>query len=393
MEQRARSIPLVAAALLACSGAVEPCVPESGCVTPQPDLLVSSVEVVTPLRDPVTGLPVVSPDAIDVRFAVRNGGSGGAPAAGVAIEMRGRALGFVPIPALAPGRTHTSTVRLQSGLGRFVTGTDTMSIEAIAVALEPELGNNARTSGPFHVALPVVQLESAFDSLKFTVNVSAPARVTVANLSRHAALPSSTLGFCFHELGMRCREDDGATPLARLDLPAVPAGQSRALTVPITVGSGAAHQNQIDAYHLSTCIGAAELDASGLLDERRRDCAAPLVVTVRPDYETCEPPLLQPDVPASSSPVCVRPCPIFVYAVDVQPGYTYRVVRANGTEDSTLRWRTRFRDDVVDTSPEPGLQPATAARVYAVSALRFCESALVARQVVLRRTGGPAARG
>jgi hypothetical protein len=381
-----RAFPVLLLAATACGDPGSPCT-DPACA---PDLVLASVEVVSDARDAETGLRVVQPAGFDVRFTVSNEGSARSPATLVSIEMKGRGLGTAPVPALAPGVAHTASLRVEPALGRILAGTDTARVEGIVVAIEDDVANNARSTEPFHIALPVLDLETSFDSLRLTVNVAATARVRVTNRSRHGALPPSTLGLCLYELGTFCRSDAGAAAVARVSLPAVGPGETRLLEFGVAVPSTAAHQNAIDAYHLSTCIGGADLQAGTLLEVGMSDCVAPLQVFVRPDYESCDPPLLQPDTRTSSSPVCVRPCPIFVYTVDAQPGYTYRVERPNGTEDTTLRWRTRHRDDVVDASDEPGLQVATAGRIYAVTALRFCSTLAVSRDVVLRRTGSGA---
>jgi hypothetical protein len=95
-------------------------------------------------------------------------------------------------------------------------------------------------------------------------------------------------------------------------------------------------------------------------------------IVVRPDYEACSPVLLEAGTPGRASPVCRRPCEIYVYAVNVEAGRTYRVLTPEGPEDNTLRWRTRYRDSPQDASRDPGFQPATSGKLYLATEPKYC---------------------
>jgi hypothetical protein len=254
-------------------------------------------------------------------------------------------------------------------------------VNAIVVGLDADPTNNARLSASFHVALPTLRITAMPGQTTFDANVPARVDVVVENVSRHAAMPAATLAFCLYELGAACARADGATAFGPSRLDALAAAGSASLKAVIAVPGGAANQNLIDTLHLSACIGMAGADTVALLDGDDRVCSAAAQVSIRPDYASCGPARLTADAAAEAPTVCARPCAIQVYAVDVRPGRTY-VIEADGQEDQTLRWRDRYRGELVDASAAPGLQPAIEATVYAVTAPKFCGSA--PHPVVLR---------
>jgi hypothetical protein len=339
----------------------DPCTEPGVCTVPQPDLAVAAAVITTVARDAQSGMPVVDPAAIPLRVIVRNDGDGAAPATLATVTLQGRTIATTQVPALAPGASRTLDIVADAQL------------EVRLAAADDDASNDARATEAFHVALPVLRVFTELDGPGFRANHSTVAAVTVANVSRHATLPTSSIMLCLHEPGASCHDATNRLELGRLHAGPLPPGGNARVATAAVVPSAAAHQNLVEAWQLSTCIG-----------EDPRACGTALQVEVRPDYEACDPPLLQPDAPVSTQPVCMRPCPIRAYAVSVRPGRTYLIETPSGAEDTSLRWRTRFRGDVVDTSPAPGLQADMTATVYAVTALRFCEEAGSEREVVLR---------
>ncbi|HSJ10898.1 MAG TPA: CARDB domain-containing protein [Longimicrobiales bacterium] len=355
----------------------DPCTQPGVCTLPQPDLSVAAAVITAHERDAQSGLPVVDPAAIPLRVVVRNDGSGAAPATTASVTLQGRTIATSPVPSLTAGTSHTLDIVADAQLGAFLFDTDIRSLEVHVAAVEDDVSNNSRGTGGFHAALPVLRVRTELDGPGFRADHGTAAAVTVENISRHATLASSSITLCLHVPGAACHDAANRLELGRLHTGTLPPGASTRLATTAVVPSAAVHQNLVEAWQLSTCVG-----------EDLRACGSALQVEVRPDYEACAPPLLEPDAPVSTQPVCTRPCPIRAYAVSVRPGRTYLVETPAGAEDTSLRWRTRFRGDVLDTSSAPGLQPATAATVYAVTALRFCEVAGVEREVVLRERDG-----
>jgi len=384
MTRSSATILLLALLAPACAEPpTDPCDRGGACTIARPDLAVVTAELAAAVHDDVSGLPVLPPDALPLEVVVRNGGGIAAPATILTVEMEGRGLAVLQVPALAAGARHTIEAVIDADVGSVLFGSDIGQLEVNIVAADRDLSNNSQATTAFHMALPTLRLTTALDSTRMAANVAARAVVRVENVSRHAALPASTVGFCVRSVGAPCREGEDAMGVHALALPAIGALQAREVETSFRIPSDAVSQNLVEVYFLDTCIGAGALDARDLTSARAA-CVEPQLVHVRPDYEACTPPRMEPGQAIAAAPVCVRPCAINAYAVDVEPGFTYLVQTAAGTEDMTLRWRTRYRDNFPDVSAEPGLQPGRAGTAYAVTAPKFC-GAPTAGEVVLRR--------
>jgi hypothetical protein len=366
--------------LAGCETPAEPC---ADCITVRPDILIESVTVAGSARDAQTGLVVVRGDSIDITVSIRNAGTELIRTPVLALELDAEPVVVVRLPDVRAGGTHRFNRRVATLLPAILMDRDTLRVRATVVFADDEPDNNTKLSDAFHVALPALRLRASL-GVAYNVGVAYDVAVSVENISRHATLPASRVVFCVHNLGASCSRAQGAAGINPLGVAPMAPGEIRHWTDRITVPTGITHQNVIDAVAFTPCIGSAQLQTNDLLDSRDRGCSAPSQVFVRPDYEACQPPRLIPGAPVTAGASCDRPCAIYAYAIDVQPGQTYIIEDEKGAEDLTLRWRTRYRDEPLDISSERGLQPSQAGIIYAVTAPKFC-GASGEHTVVLRR--------
>jgi hypothetical protein len=366
-----------------CSESRNACGTTEVCSTGTADLAVTAVSLRSTTIDPHTGRVVVQPDAIDVTIVLRNLGDASSTPRSLLLQLGDRDAALVQIPAILPAHPFTTTVRLDPPDASFLLGTDSTAVSAIIVGLDDDDGNDARVSAPFHLALPVLRITTTFDSSSVRGVMPLAGEVTVENISRYAALGPSTLMYCLSLPERTCTNDTASVAFGSVHITGLAPESSLLLDRPLRIPLQAVDQNRILPYAVATCVAqTSSLDVAAVRAEA--SCAAPHSITFVPDYETCGPVRLAPDQVASPTTGCNVPCDIAVFSLDVQTGHSYFVETDAGQEESTLRWRTRFRDDPEDASLADGFQPLASGRLYLVTAPKYCGMPVSEQRIVVR---------
>jgi hypothetical protein len=326
----------------------------------------------------------VQPQSIEVHVTVRNAGTARSEPKPMVVELGRVPNVTVTIPAIDVGKEYNTTLRIRSPKADgFLINTDTMRIGATIAAVGDNPANNSAVTPAFHLALPTVRLSFVLNATSLRANAPVTTGIMVENVSRHAALSQTTVAFCIYDLGGACRDEFNGRPFGSLVLPSMPAFSSQQADYELVVPSEAADQNVNTLYALGSCIAPGYGQAASVVP-LIGECVGVRDVTVKPDYEACEPVELVVDVPVETKAVCHRPCDIFAYTTTVERGRSYYLETVDGIEDKTLAWRTRYRDVLRDGSSAAGFQPVEPAKLYVVTAPKYCGGAELRHSVVLR---------
>jgi hypothetical protein len=369
---------LLAATNAGCADPADDCDVSDVCVPAAADIAVKQVSVRSSATDASTGRAVVQPDAIDVTIVLRNNGGAASESKSVLVQLGGRDVALATVPSLAPSGEFTRTVHLDPPDTDFLLTTDSTDVRAIVVGLDADDTNNERASAPFHLALPVLKVTTTFDSTIVRGTATVPASVRIENVSRYAALGPSTVVYCLSDPDRHCGDASSVT-FNSLHVAGLAVGEAVVLSRPLMIPSQSVDQNRILSYAVATCVTTAALASSSNVG-----CGASRTITFVPDYETCAPVRMTPGTVAVATTGCTVPCDIAVFSVDVVAGHSYFVETDTGAQESTLRWRTRFRDDPADASPDDGFQPAVSGRYYLVTAPKYCGINIAEQHVVVR---------
>jgi len=185
-----------------------PCDRGFACEVAGVDLFVERLEFVAEEHDPETGLGIIEPSPVEIEFSVANRGdtisepvvlvlrygywadySGGSPAPEDSVE----------IPPLGPGERHEQRVVIESpewAVRPQLAGSgDRWHATAVLLAQDADTANNRAQSADVHVKIAVVDLSFTFEDTALWVNQPFRMHLTIANRSRHGALPASSMGF------------------------------------------------------------------------------------------------------------------------------------------------------------------------------------------------------
>lgn len=272
---------LAAAALTACGdgSVLEPDFPE-GCDLPRAcqvtgiDLVVDEPVLLLAAgheRDLVTGRPVFMPgDSFSYQVTVWNRGD--EPSTATTLSIRhGTTDDEVSVPGLDPGQVFVDTLGAVAPTSLRLQH-DTTAVRAALYTLQssedPLHMNDAHTSVPFFVALPVVRVTLEFPD---TVREGEPfnATVTVRNLSRFAALPPHAMAFCLTDWDVGCGLSVGS-PFQLTAVPQIDAGAAWTTTLAVTVSDHSPYSPY--SWDLLACFADSTATLEDFVDWEVRMC-------------------------------------------------------------------------------------------------------------------------
>lgn len=312
----------------ACQDPSDPCDRPHACEVQGVDLSISHLEIVASRFDSIDGLGVVDPDLVPVDFEVRNRGDSASLAAVLVLSLHWAASpDSLDIPPLAPGESYGArhTVHTRHILYERTHDDAFAWVTAVLLVVDADTANNQLLSTKVHVAVPVIQIAVTLSPTDITVNVPFHARVIVDNVSRFAALPSVTLGFCVVPVddqgclsgdeGFGARVMGSIPPLGRYD-------QTLSLIVP----RDATIQNAARSHQFVTLLLPPGTPDS-LVTTRHLWFGAWIgpEFALHPDYHACQPELLRPDTPVTAPIECRKPSPFALFELQARTDLLYTI--------------------------------------------------------------------
>lgn len=336
-HQWTRSLGLLLPAfpLLTCSDPSGPCDRPSACEMPGVDLYVEVVEILSAAFDPADGLRIVEPGPVTIHVSVRNRGDAvslpGAVELGYGRSADGEFvlkadLDTVPTPALRPGESFQFTIDLETY--EIVDRPRTPAIDgltyATAAILDPDADptNNFRESPRVHVRIAVLDAVLELSTSSIDVNKSYPARLKIRNSSAHGAAPPAVVGFLLFDLG---GEYSSVLGFGIHDIPAIePLGVYEEELL-VTVPAESAWQHSAQQARIWIRTAPPGTSTTQLINSWKGVNVGGPVVSIRPDYAACAPPLLQADSAVVSLLTCTNPLPFYVFELGATADRWYAI--------------------------------------------------------------------
>lgn len=362
----------------------DPCEADFACLSPGIDLEVVSLEVLYAETDPETMLGIVWPDAVQVRYKVRNRGSRIAPEGQIYIsfnasQFTGYDYATQLRPALAPGEEHQTSVTVS------MNQLEASRLKDDRVALALDMWDEADTlradnrlvSSLFHLAVPLLDVTFTTTS-SIKVGDALQLGIVARNYGKHADAPARTLTACLYDIFRGCRPEYKTT-IGGFSMPSVPAGTEVQFTATMTMPASAAWQDAASRYTLYLC-DAPSTGAQIYFTDYGFDCYSRFrSIHVAPDYEAvCAPPRLVPGagIVLSTYNCGIRPTMagfesetqhyrFHIVALDATAGTTYELQRSNQTAIMRLYNGSGLPIHDFDAAAER-IRVAEAGRVYIV---------------------------
>ena len=291
------------AALTACADPVGVCDRPHACEVAGPDLELVRIEVANPLgTNPITNLPE-APRELELRYVVRNRGSVQSDSATVRTTAEWWYFDLsqddsARVPRLAPGDSAAGLLRFR--IGRSFTLWSArrdvgLVLEHTAAAGDAVAANDTSHTS-FELSIPALELiVRPIGVPRIRANELFPLWYTLHNASRYESAAGIDLYLCLFDGGdIPCVPAFAKTIADRFGPLVMPPGGSFQEERTASIQPTAAWQDEAWDYGLALCaVESTWPDAYA--PDRHLECAfAAGALRVRPDYQSCNPPLLQP---------------------------------------------------------------------------------------------------